>query len=58
MESSDQIITSGEAAKVLGVHINTIRRWTETGSLPCYRVGPKGWRMIKISDIEKLVQQQ
>jgi excisionase family DNA binding protein len=34
----------GEAAKLLGVHTMTLRRWVDQGLLRCFEVGPIGGR--------------
>ena len=52
-----QFLTTGQAAKLLDVHINTIRRATDNGKLPYKRYGGNGgsknWRRISLEDLEK-----
>ena len=36
---------------LLGLHPNTIRRISDNGELPCYRVGKSGHRRWKLSDV-------
>ena len=36
-----KLLTVGQAAEILSVHPNTIRRWTTRGLLQAYRVGPR-----------------
>ena len=43
MEKED-LITIGEAASRLGVSLNTLRRWDESGKLPATRKSPGGDR--------------
>ncbi len=51
-------ITIKDAAKLLGVHPNTIRNWIEAGILRRYQVG-RGYRvLLKTEDIEKAVSQR
>ncbi len=38
------MMTSGEAAQFLNVHINTVRRWGDLGIIEPYRIGPRGDR--------------
>ncbi len=35
----DDLIKPSQAAQLLGLHINTIYRWINTGSLPVFRLG-------------------
>lgn len=52
----DILITTKEAAKILGVHVNTIRTMIEDGRLKGTKTGENGhWRFLK-SDIEKFIQ--
>ena len=48
----DAVLTTSEAAGLLNVHINTVRRWTNNGMLKAYRVGPRGDRRLTQRDIE------
>jgi excisionase family DNA binding protein len=50
----ERLITPSQAAKLLGVHISTVRRWITQGKLPAYRVGGRGIR-IRSSDVEELI---
>jgi len=53
LESMDSdILTTGEAAKLLRVHPNTIRQWANKRLLHAYRLGPRGDRRFKRKDIE------
>lgn len=46
--------TIGEVAKLLGVHIDTLRRWDKKGYLKAIRLG-KNWRRYKREDIESFL---
>jgi excisionase family DNA binding protein len=50
------LLTSGDVAKYLGVHINTVRRWEQKGILKSYRVDPKGYRWFRKEDIEIFIK--
>lgn len=54
--NGEVLLPVSKAAKMLGVHSNTIRRWTNTGALPVYRIGPRRDRRFKKSDIVKLLE--
>lgn len=49
----DEIMTAGEVAKLLRIHIRTIYKLAERGVIPGSRIG-RGWRFSKI-DILGLV---
>ena len=54
-KSTDTALTASQAAKLLNVHINTLRRWTNRGMLESYRVGPRGDRRFTQRDIERFI---
>ena len=45
----------GETAKLLGVSIKTVRRWTKIGYLKCQRT-PGNTRLYKIEDINEIIK--
>lgn len=51
-----QFITIGEAAKLLGISIMTLRRWDEQGKLKPMRFTPKGHRFYNLEEIELLLK--
>ena len=51
----DRMLTTSEVAKILDVHINTVRRWSNQGSLASYRVGSRGDRRFRRSDVDNLL---
>lgn len=46
----------GEVAKRLGVHVITVRRWTDEGELGCFRLS--GHRRIPYEALEAFTTQQ
>ncbi len=48
---SNSMLTVREVARLLNVHINTVRRWNEKGMLKAYRIGPRGDRRFSREDI-------
>ena len=46
------MLTASEVAGILHVHINTIRRWTNQGKLKGFRIGTRGDRRYRESDVE------
>jgi excisionase family DNA binding protein len=45
----------GQAARLLGIHSNTLRRWADAGVLPSHRLGSRGDRRFRKTDIQKLL---
>ena len=45
------MLTASELASLLNVHINTVRRWSDTGLLRVYRIGPRGDRRFLMDDV-------
>ena len=48
----DPMLTTSEVARILNLHINTIRRWSNQGILKAYRIGSRGDRRFKKEDID------
>jgi len=42
----------GEVARMLGIHSNTVRNWSDKGLLPAYYIGPRGDRRFKRNEVE------
>ena len=51
-ENNNDLIFIGEASELLGVSINTLRRWDESGRLSSVRNKPGGKRYYRRKDIE------
>jgi len=51
-------LTSAQVARLLNVHINTVRRWNSRGILKAYRVGPRGDRRFKWEDVLFALQEE
>ncbi len=45
------ILTVQEVSKLLHVHSNTLRRWTDRGVVKVYRIGPRGDRRFRAADV-------
>ena len=57
-KGTNPMLTTGEACKILYVHCNTLRRWTERGLIAAYRVGPRGDRRYRREDVDALLLEQ
>ena len=38
------LLTTEQAAELLGVHVVTLRKWAATGKIAAHKVGPRLWR--------------
>jgi excisionase family DNA binding protein len=47
----NHMLTTSEVAKLLYIHINTVRRWSDQGILKPYRIGPRGDRRFMRDDV-------
>lgn len=47
---------TAEAAEILGVAQNTIRRWAAHGQILMHRNPANGYRLLKRSDLEKFLR--
>jgi len=50
---SDQMLRVSEVARLLGLHVNTVRRWSDAGKLPTFTISTRGDRRFKRSDVLK-----
>jgi len=50
------LLTTAEAAALLNVHVNTVRRWSNKGILETYRIGSRGDRRLRRRDVDKLLR--
>jgi len=48
----EPMLTTSEVARILNVHINTVRRWSNQGALKSYRLGSRGDRRFRKDDID------
>jgi len=54
---ADQLLTSGDAARVAGVSVDSIRNWADNGRLPSIRTAG-GVRLFTRQDLERVVQER
>lgn len=57
-EDEKELIRLGKAAKMLGVHEQTLRQWDKKGILKAIRFGQRKDRRYRKEDIEKLTLQK
>jgi excisionase family DNA binding protein len=51
----NKMLTASEVSRLLHIHINTVRRWSDNGTLKAYRIGPRGDRRFDKDDIAKFL---
>jgi excisionase family DNA binding protein len=49
-------VQTAEAAEILGVAQNTLRKWGERGDIPMHRNPANGYRLFKRSDLNKFLK--
>ena len=54
-EEITPMLTTSDVARLLNVHINTIRRWSNEGTLKAYRIGSRGDRRFERGDIDSFL---
>ena len=54
----DPMLTVSDVARLLNVHINTVRRWSNQGILEAYRIGSRGDRRFQQDDIASFLSEQ
>ncbi len=54
----DSLLTTSDVARMLNVHINTVRRWSNQGILKTYRIGSRGDRRFREADIASFLLEE
>ena len=49
------MLTTGEVAQMLHVHINTVRRWSDRGLIKAYRICARGDRRFDRAEIARFL---
>ena len=52
------MLTTSEVARILHVHINTVRRWSDKGIIKTYRIGSRGDRRFREKDLSRFLNGQ
>ncbi len=52
---TDATLTVTKAARLLGVHPNTVRAWSDAGRLRYYRINPRGDRRYRLGDLQRFL---
>lgn len=56
MQSKPKLIGIREAAEMLGINPETLRRWDNEGRLTAVRIGKRKDRRYKMEDIQKIIE--
>ncbi len=51
-----EYVQTAEAAEILGVAQNTLRKWAKRGEIPMRRNPVNGYRLFRRADLEKFLQ--
>ena len=54
-ELMNDMLTVREVARLLHVHPNTLRRWSNNGRIRAYRITPRGDRRFKREEIVRFL---
>ena len=46
-----RMVPVGEAARILHIHPNTLRKWSDRGLIPTYRIGHRRDRRYAVEDL-------
>ena len=49
-------VKTAEAAEILGVAQNTLRKWAAEGKIPVHRNPANGYRLFRRADLDELLQ--
>ena len=53
---TEEILGLSQAAKLLSVHRNTLRNWSNNGMIKAYRLGSRGDRRFMLSELLEFLQ--
>ncbi len=55
-ETGTRLVPVGEASQILSVHPNTLRKWSDSGLIPSYRIGQRRDRRFAVSDLLAFIE--
>ncbi len=56
MEQQTGWLRTPEAAKYLGVHLDTMRRWARDGVIPAAKLGNRGGFRFRREDLDRFLE--
>jgi excisionase family DNA binding protein len=58
MSDHSEWLRTPEAARYLGVHIETIRRWARAGAIPAAKLGNRGGFRFRREDLDGFLERR
>lgn len=58
MNEHESLLKPRDVASWLGVHVNTVKRMSDRGEIPFYRIGTRGDRRYHPSDITAYLERR
>ncbi len=58
MDEQSEWVRTPEAAKYLGVHIETMRRWAREGAIPAAKLGNRGGFRFRREDLARFLEER
>jgi excisionase family DNA binding protein len=52
------MLSPSDVAYLLGIHVNTVRRWVDKGKLKALRITSRGDRRFRREDIERFLKER
>ena len=56
--NSDELLDVGKVAEVLGVHVDTVRKWIREKQLRAVKLGRRGGYRIRRSDLDAFLRKR
>lgn len=56
LNKNDKLLKISEAAHMLGVHPETLRRWDREGKIQTIIINERGDRRFKVDEINKIIE--
>lgn len=50
-----RLVDARSAADYLGIHVNSLKRWSDAGLLAYYRINPRGDRRYDPADLDRFL---
>ena len=56
-EPLEKLLSTQEAADILGVHVQTVRQYIKRGELPAVKISPRLYK-IRPEDLERFIEEK